>query len=160
MLSWRTPQRLRLTDNVDGKRGLLVAYLPQVDLEWIASDMDRRLAAFSSGGEGAIPWQVLDPRIIDVDEVGRQVDMLPVLCSGGPGDERDAFFVSRGFYVFDWTDIYRPQRLNRGYELVGTPDIFVSLTSLPSMIQTAASKVVFPHRFADFTFIEIADYFS
>jgi hypothetical protein len=103
------------------------SYPEETDCVWLASDRDGHVGTFVTAGSGPIPVDVLDAAAFAIEDIEGRVCSLPrtsevqLLCSVKRPDDFIAM-AERGFYVYDWTDVYRAAREEiGGYELVAVP---------------------------------------
>jgi hypothetical protein len=85
-----------------------------IELDWLAIDMNRRVALFSSGGHGPVPRIVVD-RLADVERAIERLHLLPIVgrCAEWPTDggnyESWTEPCRRGIFGFDWAPIDSPR---------------------------------------------------
>ena len=128
--------------------------LRDVDCVWLGCDRDGHVAAFVTGGSGPVPDAVLDLEEPRVEELEELVCGLPRTSAARllVSVKRPDSFVEmaeRGFFVYDWTDVYRTARevLNE-YEPVALPVNPVGVDQLPAGLAKACGCV----RFAGVSF--------
>lgn len=106
------------------------------DCVWLASDNFGRLAAMITAGEGPIPATALATGT-DITETEERLLELPAIGRAHLNTEvpNPASFLElseRGFFVYDWTDVYGSQR--RAYELVCSPSRHLERSALPDRL--------------------------
>lgn len=118
------------------------SYPEWIDCVWLASDREGNIGAFITAGCGPIPEMVIDSGYIDIENIEGRICDIPVISDAKllvsvkrPDDFID--LAERGFFVFDWSDIARPDlSALRAYELVAMPSnpIYeISLLSDPDL---------------------------
>jgi hypothetical protein len=137
-------------------------YPAQIDCVWLAVDFCETTAVFITAGEGPIPQCVLDQDDFDVLDIEESVLQLPESTTGKvlidvPRPEGYSELATRGFFVFDWTDIHlSSSECRNAYELVATPTIAIQMEKLPRSLTSIARLVRFKGvEFASSNFLSI-----
>ncbi|WP_273668671.1 hypothetical protein [Janthinobacterium fluminis] len=132
---------------------MIYQYPVGVDCVWLASDAAGNLAAFVTGGEGAIPSSVLSNNSIQIEDVEMSICGLDVVSDARllvPMPRPDDFIdiAKRGIYVFDWQDVSRISRNRIGmYEKIAIPTNPIGLEILPNDLRNLAESVKFVSLF-------------
>ena len=137
-------------------------YPEGVDLVWLASDQEDRVGAFITAGCGPIPLPALRTGHLLLEDVeptvGKmsEISEVRLLVSVKRPDD----FVGlgkRGFFVFDWTDIYRKKAdLIDAYEPVAIPSNPIRLDMLArGLMETCTSLRLAGVSFADLAPLKI-----
>lgn len=121
----------------------LRSYPEGIDCVWLASDQEGNIGAFITAGCGPIPESVLDYGNISIEDVEGRICVLPIVSNAQllvsvkrPDDFVD--LAERGFFVFDWTDVGRSEKLAlHAYELVAVPNLPISADSLSQDLDLA-----------------------
>ena len=141
----------------------MVGYPFGLDYGWLGCDADGHVAVFTSAGEGLIPLSIIAARPT-ADKAEELVEQLPVRGEFQPPPDRQlqsfAEFASRGFYSYDWPDIFRSTLVRSSrYELMVRPALPALLSELPSEIASLALLARFGSlRFAKAVEIAIQDH--
>ncbi len=119
-----------------------------LEYDWVAVDVDGRIAVFSTAGAGEVPSEFLESidkheqvieYLLNLEPVAEAISYPPV-ADGLKNTWRD--LAERGVFAYDCSP-------NGGaYELVGVPGRFRSLEDLPEVLATAASRTRFSKNFS------------
>lgn len=123
-------------------------YPEGIDIAWVASDAHGNLGIFITAGAGPIPVHAM--RFLD-EERQCPEEMIAELPATGASDlfmdapdtSSYSTMADRGFYVFDWTDIYATAELLEKYELVAKPRNPSRTTELPLELRSACEATKF-----------------
>jgi len=142
-------------------------YPSGVDCVWLASDRDRNLGAFVTGGSGPIPLRVLNGELVRIEDIeGRMFDLPSVsnsrlLVSMKKADDFIAL-AERGFFVYDWRDVHRTLKDSTfSYELIAIPLNPTRVDALPDPLLGLARDVIFNNtRFANQLALDVRNQFE
>lgn len=123
-------------------------YPEGIDIAWVASDAHGNLGIFITAGAGPIPVHAM--RFLD-EERQCPEEMIADLTATGESDlfmdapDTSSYskMADRGFYVFDWTDIYATEELLENYEIVAKPRNPLRTTDLPFELRLACEATKF-----------------
>ena len=133
-------------------------YPEGIDIAWVASDAQGNLGVFITAGVGPIAMPAM--RFLD-EELQCPEEMIAKLPEGGgsdllmdaPDTSSYSRMADRGFYVFDWTDVYATDGFLEKYELVATPRNPARTADLPPELSSACEAT----KFADINFAATTD---
>jgi hypothetical protein len=120
------------------------AYPSHLDLCWLASDRDGHVAAFTTGGQGPVPVEILNRIQQDDLDLEHLAWALPAVSSP-PADAQlcESFkgFCERGLFVYDWSDVHRIGDGLIAYERQAEPDVALKVDDLPSNMLEAGRLI-------------------
>lgn len=107
-------------------------YPAGIDAGWLGADERGRVGLFITAGQGPVPAAALSQLECDpwpeeaIMKLSKSADCT--LSCNVPDPSTFVAVAERGFFVFDWSDIYCTHAEELGeYELVASPSIGVSL---------------------------------
>lgn len=141
-----------------------VSYPDGVDCVWVARDRDGHLGAFVTGGEGAIPVQVLASEVVDIEDLEERIGLLPRVSSARilVQIKRPDDFVAmaeRGLFVYDWTDVQRTRSESiHAYEPVAVPEEPIKLEMVPEQVIPLSVCPMLNVAFSDGALLDVKKY--
>jgi len=115
---------------------------------WIASDSLGQVGSFVTGGQGPIPISLIERGEEFIGGIEASLFDLPICCDSILANEfgmADDFIdlATRGFFVFDWSDVYRTQKHELNvYELKTIPIRPLLVQDLPKLLRDIAESNV------------------
>ena len=118
-----------------------------LDAVWLASDGQGHVATLTTAGEGPVPQTAVG--LIQDSEFEKSCNDLPRVteCTTLLAEGRADTWVSlaeRGFFAYDWQDVYRTRDRVRAYDLIARPHAPLSLSCLPQKLREAAERSKLP----------------
>lgn len=141
-----------------------MSYPAGLDCVWLATDSLSFPAVFITAGVAPIPSAILESNV-SFQEVEEQLWKLPEIANPRllvkvkrPDDY--LAFAKRGLFVYDWTDIHRPQSAYVSmYEMVAQPTQACILRDIPSeLLRNVVSITTQNFTFSENSTIDICTY--
>ncbi|AXI03806.1 hypothetical protein [Aquirhabdus parva] len=132
-------------------------YPADYDCVWIASDRDGYIAAFITAGSGPIPINAFTPELQGIELIEQAIFQLPQVSEAKlfvqvPRPDSFIALATRGFYVYDWSDIHKTtSELNSAYELAAAPTNPIQWNTLPEPLSGLVNQV----KFSDVAFVNL-----
>jgi hypothetical protein len=130
------------------------SYPHGIDYEWYGLDSERHIAVFTTAGIGPIPIVVL-AQLTTADRLADYVWQMPsrgeaIMLVSLPRPDDYVYFASRGFFSYDWADVYRTREFTSSYEIHSKPERSIRLTEMPSEFHDLLRATAFESlRFSD-----------